>query len=278
MRSNHASQSVNLALAIVSPIIMLALWEICANFGIVSVYAFSKPSVIGVTLIADIQSSSFWTHVWVSIFRLAIGTSIGVAIGIGLAFLVYLNRIARSAIAPTLSFASSFPPMVWAPLAIAAFGTGEISKVTFIGVTAIFVEFAAVYRGLVSIDGRLIEALTTLPRPIWTKVSKIYWPGALPHTLDGMKTSLTFGWIALLFAEMMGSENGLGWLLWDSRTFGRAPEMMVCLLAIGVLGKFSVDFIDRLAKTASPWYGQYRAELASGGKNGGTIGRKGDKL
>ena len=256
------------------PIGLMLVWQLLVNAQVMSAYAFSDPvSIFGRGAELTMQGDLLF-HLAVSLARLGGGMALGCCTGIVVAFAIYLIRSARVVVAPTLTFISNFPPVVWAPLIIAAVGVGELSKIVFIALTAALVMLAATYRGLRSIDGKLIEALSLYRKPIGTRIRYLYLPGAAPYIFEGLKTAIMFGWIALLFAEMMGSQNGLGWLLWDARTFGRSADMMVALLVVGVVGKLSVDAIEVVAKHRSPWYGQNRGQSESRKRYAASPGRE----
>lgn len=260
------------------PLAVAGAWQALVMSGLISEYGFSDPARIVKTGGEMLLEGELIRHAGISLLRLLGGMMIGAGAGIAIAFAVYLSRPLKEAVSPTLNFLSNFPPVVWAPPIIAAFGVGEVSKIVFIAVTAGLVMFAATFQGLRSIDGKLLEALAAYPKPLWVRIRRLYAPGAAPLMLEGLKTAVMFGWIALLFAEMMGSENGLGWLLWDARTFGRPAEMMVALLCIGLIGKISVDMIDWVAKRTSPWYGQYKEPTANRGRNGDSTRGRRDRL
>jgi ABC-type nitrate/sulfonate/bicarbonate transport system permease component len=75
------------AISILSPLVLLGLWEICARTGIVDVRFFPAPSNIIGHLFELASSGALWRHVGASLYRLAAGFIVGCvpAIVIGLA-------------------------------------------------------------------------------------------------------------------------------------------------------------------------------------------------
>lgn len=67
-------------------------------------------------------------------------------------------------------------------------------------------------------------------------IVEILIPSAMPSILHGFRTALGLGWVLLIVAEVIASTEGLGWIIWDSRQYGRADEMIAGMIAIGATG------------------------------------------
>src|SRR6478735_319576 len=65
-------------LTIISPIIILLLWEIFSRTGILDIRFFPPPSAIVSTFFDLAGSGQLWTHISVSLYRIAAGFLLGV--------------------------------------------------------------------------------------------------------------------------------------------------------------------------------------------------------
>jgi sulfonate transport system permease protein len=64
---------------------------------------------------------------------------------------------------------------------------------------------------------------------------------------------MALSWILLIAAEVIASREGLGWLIWDARNFSRPDDMIVGMIAIGILGFFTDWFLQTVERRASSW-------------------------
>jgi sulfonate transport system permease protein len=81
--------------------------------------------------------------------------------------------------------------------------------------------------------------------------------------LTGMRVALSLSWILLIAAEMIAANIvsgttrlqglGLGWLIYDARNFSRSDDMIVGMIAIGLLGKLSDMLMARLQARLLVW-------------------------
>jgi sulfonate transport system permease protein len=78
-----------------------------------------------------------------------------------------------------------------------------------------------------------------------------------------MRVALALSWTLLICSEVIASSSGLGWLIWDARNFSRADDMIVGMIAVGVLGKGSDWLLDLLERRLTRWRVAYR-ELQNG--------------
>jgi ABC-type nitrate/sulfonate/bicarbonate transport system permease component len=75
----------------------------------------------------------------------------------------------------------------------------------------------------------------------------------LPQIFTGLRIALGLSWILLIAAEVIASSSGLGWLIWDSRNFSRADDMIVGMIAMGMWGKLSDTALAYIAAKATAW-------------------------
>ena len=88
----------------------------------------------------------------------------------------------------------------------------------------------------------------------------VVFPSVLKYILGNLRIAIALSFTLLLAAEMINASSGLGWLINDARRFSRAPEMIVGILVIGILGK-SIDFlIVKISSYILRWDNSLRTE------------------
>jgi sulfonate transport system permease protein len=84
-------------------------------------------------------------------------------------------------------------------------------------------------------------------------VRHIVLPGALPQALVGMRQSLGVAWIALVVAEQINADAGLGFMISQAQQFLQFDVIVVALLVYCVLGLLTDAVVRLLERRALAW-------------------------
>ena len=79
-------------------------------------------------------------------------------------------------------------------------------------------------------------------------ITRIVLPGALPQILVGLRQSLGVAWLALVVAEQINANAGLGFMISQATQFLRNDVIIVALLVYCILGLLT-DWLVRLLET-----------------------------
>ena len=92
------------------------------------------------------------------------------------------------------------------------------------------------YTGAQRVDPQLIgcaRMLGTSERDIFLRV---VLPSSLPQIFAGMQVALSTAWMAVLAAEMIGAQEGCGWIILRGSDTTNIPLVLVGMVVIGVVG------------------------------------------
>jgi sulfonate transport system permease protein len=225
--------------AVIVPVMLIAFWEFAVRFGWWPRTLIAAPSEVVVTFGQLLVNGRLPLHAYVSLRRLLVGFLIGSAFGVGLGTLVGVFRVVERVIAPTVQLLAPIPIVAWIPLIIIIFGIDDPAKIAVIAFGTFFVVFFSTVQGIQGTDHKLVEVAYAFNKTKWQLVAEILLPSALGSVLSGLRGALVLSWVLLIVAEVIASSEGLGWLIWDSRNFSRASDMIVGMITVGVLGKIS---------------------------------------
>ncbi len=110
------------------------------------------------------------------------------------------------------------------------FGIGEAPKIAIITLGVSFPPHLNVYAGIRGVDSQLIEAGESLGLSRWGLVRHVVLPGALPGVMTGLHALPRIAWLALVFAEQINADAGIGFLMVQARDFLRTDVIVVCLI------------------------------------------------
>jgi ABC-type nitrate/sulfonate/bicarbonate transport system permease component len=170
-----------------------------------------------------------------SLGRLAIGFVVGMALAIPLGLAIALDRYVADLFRPVLSFLQAIAGIAWVPLTIIWFGMGN-GTVIFVIANTIF--FAALYNtviGVQSIPLALHRAVRSHGGRGLALLTNLILPGAMVQILLGIRTSVAYGWRALVASEMIAGSNGLGYMTMEAVQWQRTEKIILGMIVIGLL-------------------------------------------
>jgi sulfonate transport system permease protein len=231
------------------PLLLLALWQLLSSTGVLTSDVLASPGTIA-RVGSDLISDGSLPHAMgVSLQRVAVGLLFGTVVGTGLALVSGLFRVGEDLVDASVQMLRTVPFVGLIPLFIIWFGIGEAPKIAIITLGVSFPLYLNVYAGIRGVDSQLIEAGESLGLSRWGLVRHVVLPGALPGAMTGLRYSLGIAWLALVFAEQINADAGIGFLMVQARDFLRTDVIVVCLIVyafLGLLADFIVRSLERL--------------------------------
>jgi NitT/TauT family transport system permease protein/taurine transport system permease protein len=235
--------------------VVVAVWLAIPILMDVPFYVLPPVGTVLETLWDKITSGELWSDVLSSLGLLFAGFVIGNALAFPLGIAIARSRFVSQLVQPVVIFMQSIAGIAWVPLAIIWFGLG-VGSVLFVIVNTIF--FANLYNviaGVRSISPTLFRAVRSHGGAGW----QIYWhlviPGALLQVIVGLRTSMAYGWRALVAGEMIAGSSGIGFRTMEAVQWYKSDVVVLGMLIIGVLWLVMdrVLFVPLEARTVRRW-------------------------
>jgi ABC-type nitrate/sulfonate/bicarbonate transport system permease component len=214
--------------------ILLAWWLLPR---LVEYPAYMLPSIGDVAAFAreSIVDGSLLQNVLASLARLAAGFAIGMALAVPLGLAIALNRHVADTFRPLLSFLQAIAGIAWVPLTIIWFGIGNGSVIFVIANTIFFASLYNTVTGVQSIPTSLYRAVRSHGGRGLALLTNLILPGALVQLLLGMRTSMAYGWRALVASEMIAGSSGLGFMTMEAVQWQRTDVIILGMIVIGLI-------------------------------------------
>lgn len=240
-------------LAVLSPIGLLLVWEALSRTGVADPRFIPPPSVIVAALWKMVQSGELPFHIAVSVRRILIGFVVGSVPAVAVGLAMGLARPVRALLMPLVAAIYPIPKIAIYPLIIFYLGIGEASKVSIVALSIFFLVLLNTMAGVLGLDRayfNIARAYGAGSRSLFTTVA---FPGALPAIFTGLKLAMGFALIVIVGAELLGSDAGIGFLIWRSYQIFAIDAMFVGLLVTAILGWLATIALDWLERLAIPW-------------------------
>ena len=231
--------------------VVVALWQV-ASVAVGNKTLVPPPSlVLGAWV--QLVHGDLRDDVLASLAHLALGYALGAGTGLALATLSARFAVLESIVDPLVELLRPISAIAWIPLAILMFGVSAKVPVFLIFYAALFPIFVNTLAGVKQVDPQLIRAARALGASSRLILTHVVMPSALPFILAGARLSLGVAWMAMVAAELTGSDAGLGWRLFWYQEFFAMDKVMAVILTIGVLGYFLDMLLRGLQARITRW-------------------------
>jgi sulfonate transport system permease protein len=254
---NHGSLIVK---GMILPAVILTVWQIIGTLGIVSSTILPTPIAIFYSFVELIASGELGRHLEISVWRAGIGFLLGAGLGLLLGVISGFSSRTEEVVDPTLQMLRTVPHLAVAPLFILWFGFGELSKILLIAKGAFFPIYVNAFLGIRGVDSKLYEVARILEFNRFNLVRKLILPAAMPNILLGIRLSLGVAWLGLVVAEIMGSSEGVGYMIMDARQFSQTEIVFVGIIIFAVVGKLTDSFVRQLESRLLKWRDHFTGE------------------
>ena len=234
--------------------VLLCIWEYVSLrvLDATSRTLLPPPTAIFTAAWELISSGELFRHARDSLKREMVAfmwASISIPIGIAMGW----SRIVDEQLDAIMEMLRPIPPLAWIPLSILWFGIGDEQNQFIIFLGIFFPILLNTINGVKGIEPNLIRAARCLGAGEVQILWRIVVKAALPQIVTGIRIGLGVGWMALVAAELVGANSGLGFLINDARTVLRTDYIIVGMASIGVIGLLLDQVIRQLGRRLLPW-------------------------
>ncbi len=247
-------------LPLVLLIVLLGAWELYVDLGGVDPVILPAPHDVASALFND--RSLLWSNFLVTAKEVLLGILVAALLGVALAIVIHFSDTLRRAVYPLIVASQAIPVIVLAPILLTWLGFGLLPKLVVIALVSFFSIVVTTLAGLAAVDPDLIKLMRTFDATRIRTFRLIELPAALPGVFTGTRIAVAVSVIGAVFAEWIGSNSGLGYLILISTpqlltARAVAAVVILCLFAVVLFGLLTLA--ERLAV---PWAYQPRGELA----------------
>ena len=242
-----------LAVSAASVVAFIGLWEILAATGGIDPEFFPPPSHVWSELVTLTRDGTLFADITASAIRVLIGFALSAVAGISLGILLGTVRIIRWIVQPLISIIRPLPSLAWIPLSLLWLGIGEDQKyaIVFMGTLAPLTVF--VTDATLRVDPIYVRAARNLGASRLAVMLEVILPAALPSIVSGLKVTLALAWTCIISAEMVGANDGLGFLIWNAKDWSNVSQVICGMLAISVTVLVLDTILRSIEHRFIPW-------------------------
>lgn len=217
----------------------IGLWLYANGPGDVSILLLPKLSNVLDQFWSLLGSGDHWQNVLTTLEEILIAGAIAAITGIAVGFAVSRSRFRTAVVEPLLAWGYMVPLILFYPVFILWFGVGMWSKVGYAAVSAFFPIAYNSVRAFSSVDPRHLTVGVAFGASRLQIDALIKFRAAIPVVAAGLRIGAATTFITVIVAEMLASQQGLGYALSQtSQTFERSTSFAIILFVLVLVGVF----------------------------------------
>ncbi|MDO8189352.1 ABC transporter permease [Conexibacter sp. JD483] len=197
---------------------------------------------------------------WVTIKEILIGYAAAIVLGVGLAVLLASSLLAERALYPWLVVSQMVPIPAIAPILVIWTGFDLRPKVIVIALVSFFPIAVNTLDGIKATEPELLNLLKTLGAGRWRRFRVAQLPSALPFLFSGLKIGAALAVIGAVFAEWVGTDAGLGYLILTLNNQVATSEMFATIAVLALIGIALFGLVLLAERLLMPWHHTNRRE------------------
>lgn len=207
--------------------------------------AFPRPADLGSKLLEAVSNPFYdrgpndkgiGIQLAYSIGRVLLGFGIAALIAIPVGFMIGMSPLLMRAFDPFIQVLKPISPLAWMPLALFTLKDSNISAVFVIFVCSVWPMLLNTAFGVSTVRKEWLDVAKTLELRPFRKAWSVVLPAAAPTIMTGMRISIGIAWLVIVAAEMLVGGTGIGYFVWNEWNNLSIANILVAVLAIGLVG------------------------------------------
>lgn len=233
-------------------IIILAIWELCGRLNLIDPFMFSWPSKILIKIWEFTFSGEVFKHLAISAIEVGLGFTMSL-IGIPIGLMMGYWKKLELAFDPFVTALYTTPMIALTPLFVLWFGLETLSKVMMVFALSIFPILINTMSGVKMTDLSLIKAARSYGASEFQMFKEVIFPSALPLMITGIRLAIGRALIAVVVAEMLAGNIGIGYAIRHSSELFQTAEYLGYVVVLMIISVLLTELLKIIEKKLAPW-------------------------
>ena|SRR5436853_681677 len=182
-----------------------------------------------------------------TVSRFAAGFLAASVVAIMLGVFLGLNKVLFQAVNPFIQILKPISPLAWMPLLLYTVKDPKWTAVLVVFMAALWPTLATTAFGVNSLRQDYLNVAAILQLSWVKRLYKVILPGAAPTIVNGLRISFGSALVAVVPAEMLLGELGVGYLSWIEWNNLDISGVIFAILVVGVVGVILDSGFNKLA-------------------------------
>jgi nitrate/nitrite transport system permease protein len=182
-----------------------------------------------------------------TVSRFAAGFLAASLVAILFGILLGLNRVLFRAVNPFIQLLKPISPLAWMPLLLYTVRDPKWTAILVVFMASVWPTLATTAFGVSSLKKEYLHVAAILQLSWFKRLYRVILPGAAPTIVNGLRISFGSALVAVVPAEMLLGELGVGYLSWIEWNNLDIAGVIFAILVVGVVGVILDSGFNKLA-------------------------------
>lgn len=182
-----------------------------------------------------------------TVSRFAAGFLAASVVAVALGVLLGLNKVLFRAVNPYIQILKPISPLAWMPLLLYTVKDPKWTAMLVVFMASLWPTLATTAFGVSSLRKEYLQVAAILQLSWWKRLFTVILPGAAPTIVNGLRISFGSALVAVVPAEMLLGELGVGYLSWIEWNNLDISGVIFAILVVGVVGVILDSGFNKLA-------------------------------
>jgi NitT/TauT family transport system permease protein len=217
-------------------VVFLALWEWGPGALGIPRYILPPASRVWASFVEMARDGTVFTHTGITMAEVVVGFVLGALLGAVGGYVLGISPTAEFVLSPYILALQIAPKVAFAPLFVLWLGFTIYPKI----LVAILIVFFPILINVLSALRRVDPDLVNLARSFKASRAQIFWkidfPASMPALFSGLRIGSTLAVIGVVVGELVGGDQGLGFLLTYGEGSGNTAMVFVSIILLTLVG------------------------------------------
>ena len=230
---------------------LVLLYVAVTEFELVNPFLF--PSVEAIREAFHSAKGAMFGNMMASFKLLIPSVVISLIIALLLGTLMGMNQKVRDALHPVIYAFSVIPSILLSPFVLLLSPTLFFASVFLIVYNIVWATLFATITGIMTIDKRYLDKAATLELTGMKRLILVILPAASPSIISGFVNSLRSSFVMLVFAEMYGAGEGMGYFVKKYAELGIFANTWVGFIFMVIVLVIVMQIFEVIKKKLLKW-------------------------
>jgi NitT/TauT family transport system permease protein len=231
----------------------LAVWQLVVTVGLVDPFWIASPVLVAEELWRLVVDGSLLGDVTITVVEALVAFVVSSALGIVSGLLLARSPFWDELLAPIIVGLNSLPRIALAPLIILWFGVGFAAKVVTAFTLIYFILLVNTLSGAKNVDNDILTIARLMGASRRDLLWKVTLPSSLPWIFAGLNLGLTYSLLGVIVAEILASNQGLGYVIESSAGNFNTAGVFAGLFTLAVVAWLFSAVVRRVEARLLRW-------------------------
>lgn len=194
-------------------LILLAAWHFYTVGNASRQFIFAAPPKVWSTFIQLVGNGELLHHTSVTVSEALAGFVLGTTIGAMVGLSLWYSKTVAAISKPYIAALGSVPIFALAPMIIAWFGIGIVSKIMLAFISTLVVAIVQSYQGAISVEPKFLRLMQVLGASRFQTFKIVVLPSSMIWVINAMKLNIGLALLGAFIGEFISAEQGLGYMI-----------------------------------------------------------------